>query len=477
MFNEEDKVKEACGIFGIFGHPEASTLTYLGLYALQHRGQESAGIVTIDDNGKAHDKIEMGVVADIFDGKTLAKLPGSMAIGHVRYSTTGSSNLENAQPVKISYINGELAVAHNGNLVNADEIKHTLEENGSIFKSTIDSEVLVHLIARFNKMDFIDAVKESLSKLKGAFSFVVMNKEYLIAARDPNGFRPLEIGKIGDAYVVASETCAFDLVSAEHIGTVEPGEMVIFSKDTMSGKPIMQSIKFADRLRSAMCVFEFIYFARPDSYIFGRTVNEIRRNLGHQLAEESYVDADVVIPVPDSGVSAAIGYAEKSGTKYDMGLIRNHYVGRTFIEPSQSIRDFGVKIKLNPVKEIIKDKRVVVVDDSIVRGTTSRKIIKMIRNAGAKEIHYRISSPPILNPCFYGMDFPTKAELIATSHTSEEIRKYLRVESLAYLSMEGLVKAVGGRKDKYCTACFDGDYPVDFKDDQTKLMFENDKKC
>ena len=477
MFNDNDKIKEACGIFGIFGHPEASTLTYLGLYALQHRGQESAGIVTMDENGKAHDKIEMGIVADIFDEKELQRLPGNMAIGHVRYSTTGSSNLENAQPVRINYINGPLVVAHNGNLVNAEEIKRTLEERGSIFKSTIDSEVLVHLIAMYNKMDFIDSVKESLSRLKGAFSFVIMNKDYIIAARDPNGFRPLEIGKVGDAYVVASETCAFDLVSAEHIGTVEPGEIVIFSKDSLSGKPVMQSIKYADRLRSAMCVFEFIYFARPDSYIFGRTVNDVRRGLGTQLALESHVDADVVIPVPDSGVSAAIGYAEGSGIKYDMGLIRNHYIGRTFIEPTLSIRDFGVKIKLNPVKGIIKDKRVVVVDDSIVRGTTSRKIIKMIRNAGAKEIHYRISSPPILNPCFYGMDFPTRTELIAASHTPEEIKKFLRVDSLSYLSMEGLVKAVGGRKEKYCMACFDGDYPVDFKDSQTKLMFEQDKKC
>jgi amidophosphoribosyltransferase len=477
MSNKEDKIKEACGVFGIFGHPEAATLTYLGLYALQHRGQESAGIVTMDEFGKAHDKIDMGIVADIFDEKKLQRLPGTSAIGHVRYSTTGSSNLENAQPVKINYINGDLAVAHNGNLVNAEEIKRTLEERGSIFKSTIDSEVLVHLIAMNNKMEFIDSVKESLRQLKGAFSFVIMNKDYLIAARDPNGFRPLEIGKIGDAYVVGSETCAFDLVSAEHIGTVEPGEIVVFSKDSLSGKPVMQSIKYAERSRSAMCVFEFIYFARPDSYIFGRTVNDVRRELGRQLALESHVDADVVIPVPDSGVSAAIGYAEGSGVKYDMGLIRNHYIGRTFIEPTQSIRDFGVKIKLNPVKGIIKGKRVVVVDDSIVRGTTSRKIIKMIRNAGAKEIHYRISSPPILNPCFYGMDFPTKAELIATSHTSEEIRKYLRVDTLSYLSMEGLIKAVGERKDKYCMACFDGDYPVDFKDSQTKLMFEQGKKC
>jgi len=477
MFNFSDKIKEACGVFGIFGHPEASTMTYLGLYALQHRGQESAGIVSLDDQGKMHDRVDMGIVADIFDEKKLALLVGNAAIGHVRYSTTGSSNLQNAQPVRINYINGDLAVAHNGNLVNAYEIKRTLEERGSIFKSTIDSEVLVHLIAMHNKMSFIDAVKESLSRLKGAFSFVIMNSDCLIAARDPNGFRPLEIGKLDGAYVFASETCAFDLINAEHVGTVEPGEMVVISRDKLAGGVKLDRVKFAERARSAMCVFEFIYFARPDSYIFGRTVNEIRRGLGRQLAEESHVDADVVIPVPDSGVSAAIGYAEGAGVKYDMGLIRNHYIGRTFIEPSQSIRDFGVKIKLNPVKGIIKDKRVVVVDDSIVRGTTSRKIIKMIRNAGAKEIHYRISSPPIFNPCFYGMDFPTKTELIANSHNLEEIKKYLRVESLAYLSMEGLIKAVGGKKEKYCMACFDGDYPVDFKVDQTKLMFETKNKC
>jgi amidophosphoribosyltransferase len=477
MFNENDKIKEACGVFGIYGHPEASTMTYLGLYALQHRGQESAGIVSLDDQGRMHDRVDMGIVADIFDEKKLALLEGRAAIGHVRYSTTGSSNLQNAQPVRINYINGDLAVAHNGNLVNADEIKRTLEERGSIFKSTIDSEVLVHLIAMYNKMDFLDAVRESLTKLKGAFSFMIMNRDYLIAARDPNGFRPLEIGKLDGAYVFASETCAFDLINAEHVGTVEPGEMAVLSRDKLSGEVKLDRIQFSRRERSAMCVFEFIYFARPDSYIFGRTVNEIRRGLGKQLAEESHVDADVVIPVPDSGVSAAIGYAEGAGVKYDMGLIRNHYIGRTFIEPSQSIRDFGVKIKLNPVKGIIKDKRVVVVDDSIVRGTTSRKIIKMIRNAGAKEIHYRISSPPIYNPCFYGMDFPTKTELIANSHNMEEIKKYLRVDSLAYLSMEGLIKAVGGKKEKYCMACFDGDYPVAFNEDQTKLMFETKGKC
>ncbi len=477
MFNREDKIKEACGVFGIFGHPEASTMTYLGLYASEHRGQESAGIVTVDEGGRMYDRVEMGVVADIFDEKQLVKLEGNRAIGHVRYSTTGSSNLQNAQPVRVNYINGDLAVAHNGNLVNADEIKRELEVRGSIFKSTIDSEVLVHLIAMYNNMPFLEAVKESLRKLKGAFSFMIMNKDYVIAARDPNGFRPLEIGKIDGAYVFASETCAFDLINAEHVGTVEPGEMVVLSKDPLTGGVKMENMKYAERLRSAMCVFEFIYFARPDSYIFGRTVNEIRRGLGKQLALESHADADVVIPVPDSGVSAAIGYAEGSGIKYDMGLIRNHYIGRTFIEPSQSIRDFGVKIKLNPVKEIIKGKRVVVVDDSIVRGTTSRKIIKMIRNAGAKEIHYRISSPPIFNPCFYGMDFPTKAELIANSHSVEEIKKYLRVDTFAYLSMEGLVKAVGGRKDKYCMACFDGDYPVDFKEGQSKLQFEPGGKC
>lgn len=467
----DDKIKEACGIVGVFGNPEASTMAYLGLYALQHRGQESCGIVTMDQNGKSKEIKAMGLVSEVFDEKKLAYLEGNMAIGHVRYSTTGSSIIENAQPIRVNYINGPLAVAHNGNLVNADEIKLELEQSGSIFESTADSEVLVHLIAKNNKLDFIESVKRSLKALKGAFSFVVLNKDYLIAARDANGFRPLEVGKIDGTYIVASETSAFDLLNAEWTATVEPGEMVIFSKDGM------RTERFAERSRSAMCVFEFIYFARPDSMIFNRSVNDIRRNLGKQLAIESHVDADVVIPVPDSGVSASIGYAEQSGIKYDMGLIRNHYVGRTFIEPVQNIREFGVRLKLNPVREIIKDKRVVVVDDSIVRGTTSRKIIKMIRAAGAKEIHYRISSPPIYNPCFYGMDFPTKTELIANSHSVEEIRKYLRVDSFQYLSMEGLIKAVGGRKDKFCMACFDGDYPVDFKDGQAKLQFEQGGKC
>ena len=462
-----DQIKEACGVVGVYGHPEASTITYLGLYALQHRGQESCGIVTMDEIGKGYETKSMGLVSEVFDEKKLAYLKGATAIGHVRYSTTGSSIIENAQPIRVNYINGELAVAHNGNLVNADEIKKKLEERGSIFESTADSEVLVHLIAKNNKMEFVEAVKQSLAELKGAFSFVVLNKDYLIAARDPNGFRPLEIGELENGgYIAASETCAFDLVDAKWVATVEPGEMVIFSKDGM------RTERFAERQRSAMCVFEFIYFSRPDSMIFNRSVNDIRRNLGNQLGIESPADADVVIPVPDSGVCAAIGYAEATGIKYDMGLIRNHYVGRTFIEPSQNIRDFGVRLKLNPVREIIKGKRVVLVDDSIVRGTTSRKIIKMIRNAGAKEIHYRISSPPIFNPCFYGMDFPTRSELIANNHTLEEIRKYIRVDSVAYLSLEGLVKAVGGRKDKFCMACFDGDYPTDLADQSVKTRFE-----
>ncbi len=462
-----DPIKEACGVVGVFGHPEASTITYLGLYALQHRGQESCGIVTMDAVGKGHETKSMGLVSEVFDEKKLSYLKGSTAIGHVRYSTTGSSIIENAQPIRVNYINGELAVAHNGNLVNADDIKRTLEERGSIFESTADSEVLVHLIAKNNKMEFTEAVKQSLAELKGAFSFVVLNKDYLIAARDPNGFRPLEIGELENGgYIAASETCAFDLVDAKWVATVEPGEMVIFSKDGM------RTMRFAERQRSAMCVFEFIYFSRPDSMIFNRSVNDIRRNLGNQLGTEAPADADVVIPVPDSGVCAAIGYAEATGIKYDMGLIRNHYVGRTFIEPSQNIRDFGVRLKLNPVREIIKGKRVVLVDDSIVRGTTSRKIIKMVRNAGAKEIHYRISSPPIFNPCFYGMDFPTRSELIANNHTLEEIKKYIRVDSVAYLSLDGLVKAVGGRKEKFCMACFDGDYPTNLADQSVKTRFE-----
>ena len=462
----EDKIKEACGIVGIYGNSESAKLAYLGLYALQHRGQESAGIVTIDSNGRSYEVKEMGLVSEIFNEKKLSYLKGDKAIGHVRYSTTGSTTIENAQPIKVNYINGPLAVAHNGNLVNSQEIKLALEKSGSIFESTVDSEILVHLIAKNNMYDFIEAVKISLKDLKGAFSFVILNKDYLIAARDTNGFRPLEVGQIDGTYIVASETCAFDLLNAKRIFTVEPGEIVIFSKDGVKTE------KFAERARSAMCVFEFIYFARPDSYIFNRTVNDIRRELGRQLGKEARCEADVVIPVPDSGVIAAIGYSEETGIKYDMGLIRNHYIGRTFIEPEQTIRDFGVKLKLNPVREIIEGKRVVVIDDSIVRGTTSRKIVKMIRQAGAKEIHYRISSPPIFNPCFYGMDFPTRTELIANNHTIEEIRKYLRVDSIAYLSLEGLIKAVGGKKDKFCMACFDGDYPLPFDINQNKFMFE-----
>jgi len=464
-----DKIREECGIVGIFNSQEASTLTYLGLYALQHRGQESAGIVTIDETGRAYEVKRIGLVSEIFNKDVLSYLKGNKAIGHVRYSTTGSTVIENAQPILVEYIKGPLAVAHNGNLVNVMDIKKVLEEEGSIFESTADSEVLVHLIAKHNKYDFIESVKRSLNLLKGAYSFVILNRDFLIAARDPHGIRPLEIGKIGDTYIVASETCAFDLLGAEHTGTVEPGEVVIFSKNGI------QREQFSERKRSAMCVFEFIYFARPDSIIYNRTVNDIRKNLGRELGKESPVNADIIIPVPDSGVCAAIGYSEAVGIKYDMGLIRNHYVGRTFIEPEQSIRDFGVKLKLNPVKEILKDKRVVVVDDSIVRGTTSRKIAKLIRGAGAKEIHYRISSPPIKNPCFYGMDFPTRTELIANSHTIEEVRKYLRVESLSYLSLEGLIKATGGRKDKFCMACFDGEYPIDFKEGQGKFIFEKNK--
>ncbi len=463
-----EEIKESCGVVGVYGLKEASTLAYLSLYALQHRGQESAGIVTMDPDSQTYVVKEMGLVSEIFSRKKLDYLEGNKAIGHVRYSTTGSSRIENVQPIRVEYINGPLAVAHNGNLINMDELKRNLEELGSIFETTSDSEVLVHLIAKHNKLDFIEAVKRSLAELKGAFSFVIMNGDYLIAARDPNGFRPLEVGRLEGGYVIASETTAFDLINAEWVTTVEPGEIVIFSKDGMKTE------KFAERKRSAMCVFEFIYFARPDSFIFNRSVNDIRRGLGAQLGKESNIDADVVIPVPDSGVSAAIGYSEGTGIKYDMGLIRNHYVGRTFIEPEQNIRDFGVKLKLNPVKEVLEGKRVVVVDDSIVRGTTSRKITKMLRNAGAKEVHYRISSPPILNPCFYGMDFPTRTELIANNHTNEEIRKYLRADSVAYLSVEGLIKAVGGRKEKYCMACFDGDYPLDLRQEHEteKSRFE-----
>ena len=444
-----------CGIFGIYNVAEASKLTYLGLYALQHRGQESAGIAS-SDGTKIHSHVKMGLVSENFTPEVFHELPGRSAIGHCRYSTTGTSSIKNAQPLTVSYCRGQLAMAHNGNLVNADLLRSILEADGSIFSSTTDTEVIIHLLAQSKKNTFEEMLVDSLKRVKGAFSLVVLTEKELIGVVDPWNFRPLSLGKKDNGYVLASETCAFDIIDAEYIRAVEPGEMIIINENGL------KSIKPFKPVKQKKCIFEFIYFSRPDSYIFGQSVQKARKALGAELAKESAVAADFVIPVPDSANSAATGYASESGTPYEIGIIRNHYIGRTFIEPSQSIRDFGAKIKYNPVKDILNNKDLLVIDDSIVRGTTSKKLVKMLRRVGAKAIHWRISSPPITHPCFYGVDTPTRTELIAASHTVEEIQKYLKVESLAYLSIEGLVKAVGGNKEDYCLACFCGEYPVEF---------------
>ena len=446
---------EECGVFGIHGHPEASNMTYLGLYALQHRGQESAGIASTDGEGIIFHK-EMGLVADIFSEEILSRLPGHMAIGHVRYSTTGSSELKNAQPVVVDFESGSIAVAHNGNLVNAQEIRRELEVSGSIFQSSMDTEVIVHLIARSRKERIEDRIVDALNQVRGAYSLLFMTRDKLIGVRDPHGIRPLALGKLkGDGgTVICSESCALDLIEAQYLREVEPGEMIVVDeRGVHSHRPFLPAVE-------RFCIFEYVYFARPDSIMGGASIYEVRKALGRQLAMECPANADVVIPVPDSGVPAALGFSEASGIRFEMGLIRNHYVGRTFIEPQQSIRHFGVKIKLNAVRGVVSGKRVVVVDDSIVRGTTGRKIIKMIREAGAKEVHFRISSPPTCYPCFYGIDTPLRRDLIAATHTQEESNTYLTSDSLGYLSMEGLHACVPNRQTTYCDACFSGRYPV-----------------
>ena len=450
------KLKEYCGLVGIYGAPEAAKLAYLGLYALQHRGQESAGIISWDSHEL---KVErgMGHAADVFTEERLERLPGEIAVGHVRYSTSGDSGLNEAQPLVVRYSDGVMAVAHNGNIVNALEIREQLVEEGSIFQSTTDSEVIVHLIARSRQKSFADRIIDALQKINGAYSLLFLKGDEMIAIRDPYGFRPLCLGSIGDSsLVVVSETCALDLIEAQFIREIEPGEMLIINRHGMfSQKPLApQPEKF--------CVFEYIYFARPDSIIRGKNVHVIRKEFGRQLARETMVDADLIISIPDSGTSAALGFSEESGVAYDMGLIRNRYVGRTFIEPRQSIRHFGVKVKLNAVKDVLRGKRVIIIDDSLVRATTSRKIVKMVRAAGAKEVHMRIASPPVKSPCFYGIDMPTRKELIASTHSNEEICRYITSDSLAYLSMDGVRKAIGSNREDTCHACFSGEYPVCF---------------
>jgi amidophosphoribosyltransferase len=458
-----DKFRDECGVFGIYGHPEASNLTYLGLYALQHRGQESAGIAASDGTRIRVSKA-MGYVNEVFNNEALAQLPGHIAMGHVRYSTAGESRLANAQPIVIDSMHGQLAVGHNGNLVNASELREALVRMGAIFQATTDTEVLVHLFARSRDEGAEAAIVDALSQVRGAFSLVMMTKDSLIGVRDPHGFRPLAIGRRGDAWVICSETCAMDLIGATYVRDVEPGEIVIASAQGL------KSLKPFGSARQAQCIFEHVYFARPDSYVFGESVNEVRTEFGRRLARESGVDADVVVPIPDSGVCGAIGYSEASLLPMRMGLIRNHYVGRTFIEPQQSIRHFGVRVKLNPVRSILEGKRVVLVDDSIVRGTTSRKIVRMVREAGATQVHMRISCPPTISPCFYGVDTPRRAELIAATHTLEEIRKYLNADSLAYLSLDGLVDSVKGGRSRYCTSCYTGQYPVAFPRDEEAYL-------
>lgn len=458
-----DKFKDECGVFGIFGNPEAANLTYLGLYALQHRGQESAGIVSADGE-KMHASRAMGHVADAFDEASLAHLPGHLAIGHTRYSTAGESRLENAQPFLIECAHGQIAVGHNGNLVNARELRDELVRGGSIFATSSDTEVVLHLYARSKAPSVEEALIESIAQLQGAYSLVLLTKNRLIAARDPHGFRPLALGKLGDSWIVCSETCAMDLIGATYVRDVEPGEVLIISDGGV------RSMKPFPPMPLAHCVFEHVYFSRPDSYVFGRSVNEVRTEFGKILAREAPADADVVVPIPDSGVCAAIGFAEEAHLPVQMGLIRNHYVGRTFIQPQQSIRHFGVKVKLNPVRSILEGKRVVLIDDSIVRGTTSRKIVKMIKAAGAKEVHLRISCPPTISPCFYGVDTPSRAELIGATHTIEEICKYVEADSLAYLSLDGLRAAVGNQQNSYCTSCYTGVYPVAFPRDERAYL-------
>jgi amidophosphoribosyltransferase len=455
----DDHFHDHCGVVGVYGHEEAAKLVYLGLYALQHRGQESAGIVSTDGRDLYAHRA-MGEVEEIFKPEVLNKLPGSAAIGHTRYSTAGDKALLNAQPIMIDCNKGKVSIGHNGNLTNATEWRRKLEHRGSIFQTNSDTEVVVHLLARSQARNLSGALGDALNQCEGAYSLVVLTPDELYAVRDPRGFRPLNLAKFtapnGEiAWIVASETCAFDLLNATYVREIEPGEMLRISK---SG---LESIHFAPEKPRQFCIFEHVYFARPDSTIFGRSVNDSREALGRQLAREHPVDADLVVPVPDSGVPAAVGYAMESGIPFRMGLIRNHYIGRTFIEPSQAIRDFGVKLKLNPVRGLMHGKRVILVDDSIVRGTTSRKIVRMVREAGAREVHVRISCPPTISPCYYGVDTPTREELIASSNSPEQICRYLGADSLGYLSLAGLRKAVDDTQGNFCTSCYTGNYPTD----------------
>ncbi|MEK7675053.1 MAG: amidophosphoribosyltransferase [Verrucomicrobiota bacterium] len=448
--------KHYCGVFGIYGHPNAAELTYYGLYALQHRGQESAGIVTSD--GRQFVKyIGMGLVSQVFNGSILHDLVGSMAVGHTRYSTAGSSQLLNAQPLTGNCLRGQIAIAHNGNLTNAVQLRDELESKGVMFQTTVDSEVILNLLAQPTLGGNENNLVQTVRRVEGAYSLVIMTEQELIGVRDPHGFRPLSIGKIDDAWVLASETCAFDLIHARFVRDVEPGEIVIIDKNGL------RSIRaFPEQERRAFCMFEYVYFARPDSTIAHRNVYQVRVEMGRQLARENPLEADIVVPVPDSGNCAALGYSLESGTPFEMAFVRNHYVGRSFLQPTQLIRDFDVRVKLNLITDLVKNRRVIIVDDSIVRGTTCKTRVNNLKEAGAREVHVRVSCPPHMHPCVYGIDFPDRSKLMAANHTLHEIRKYLNADSLAYLSQEGMVKATGLPRTAFCMACYDGDYPVPY---------------
>lgn len=463
-FRGFDGLREECGVFAIVGHEDAAQLASIGLAALQHRGQESAGLA-VSDGHVVRSVKEMGYVSEVLTPEALAELRGDRAIGHVRYSTTGSSTLLNAQPIHVTYKHGGLAIAHNGNLVNAASLRKSMETEGSIFNTTNDSEVILHLIARSRQETLDRACAEALRQVEGAFSLVILDRERVVAARDPRGFRPLCLGRMDGAAVVASETCALDIVGARHERDVEPGEIVVLHADGQ-----VDSYRFAEPAEPAMCIFEYVYFSRPDSYIYGRSVDEVRRRQGEILGREAPCDADLVISVPDSSNTSSLGYSRVTGIPWELGLIRNHYVGRTFIRPTQEVRDLSVRKKYNPVRRVLAGQRVVMVDDSIVRGTTMRKLVKMVRQAGAREVHLRIASPPITHPCHYGIDTPVRQELIASSHSEEQIARYLRVDSLRYLSQEGLLESVGTSAG-FCRACFTGDYPIEFEQ-RAKDVFE-----
>ncbi len=462
----DDHFHDECGVFAIYGHPDAAKLTQLGLYGLQHRGQESAGIAVSNGSVLAHHK-GMGHANEVFNAEILNGLRGHIAIGHTRYSTSGETDLRNAQPLTVSCQKGQVALAHNGNLVNAPAIRRELEARGDIFQTTSDTEVVLHFFARSKQSGIPESLADALDRVQGAYSLVALFKDSVYGVRDPRGFRPLCLGRLGDAYVLASETCAFDLINASYIRDVEPGEMLILDGSGTT------SLRFSPPAQPAQCIFEHVYFSRPDSLVFGRSVQTSREMLGRLLAREHPVEADVVVPVPDSGVPAAIGFAEESGIPLKIGLIRNHYVGRTFIEPSQASRDLGVKLKLNPVRSLIEGRRVVLVDDSIIRGTTSRKIVRLVRDAGAKEVHLRVSCPPTVSPCFYGIDTPTRQELIASTHNVEEIRKYIEADTLGYLSLDGMRRAVGDHDGRYCLACYTASYPTTIQEPLITLRHRN----